>query len=59
MFIAVLFVLARMWKQAKCPSAEEWLKKIWYMYTMEYYSVIRNEIGSFVEMQIDLETVIQ
>lgn len=37
-------------KQAKCPSAEEWLRKIWYMYTMEDYSIIRNEIGSFVEM---------
>ena len=57
--IAVLFVLARMWKQAKCPSAEEWLRKIWYMYTMEDYSIIRNEIGSFVEMWVDLETVIQ
>ena len=58
MFIAALFTIARSWKQSKCPSTDEWIKKLWYMYTMEYYSVIkRNEIGSFVSM--DLETVIQ
>jgi len=44
----------------KCPLTDEWIKKIWYIYTMEYYSTIkRNEIGSFVEMWKDLETVIQ
>ena len=44
----------------KCPSTDEWIKKIWYIYTTEYYSAIkRNEIGSFVEMWMDLETVIQ
>ena len=49
-FIAALFTIARTWKQPKCPSAEEWIKKMWYIYTMEYYSAIkRNEIGSFVE----------
>ena len=49
----------RSWKQPKCPLTDEWIKKIWYIYTMEYYSVIkRNEIGSFVEMWMDLETVI-
>ena len=57
MFIAALFTIARMWKQSKCPSTEEWIKKI---HTMEYYSAKkRNEIVSFAETSIDLETVIQ
>ena len=44
----------------KCPSTDEWIKKIWYIHTMEYYSAIkRNETGSFVETWMDLETVIQ
>ena len=60
MFIAALFTIARTWKQPKCPSTEEWIKKMWYMYTVEYYSAIKmNEIGSFVEMWMDLESVIQ
>ena len=60
MFIAALFTITRTWKQPKCPSAEEWIKKMWYIYTMEYYSAIkRNKIGSFVETWMDLETVIQ
>ena len=60
MFIAALFTIARTWKQSKCPSAEEWIKKMWYLYTMEYYSAIkRNEIGSLVEAWMVLETVIQ
>ena len=60
MFIAALFTIARSWKQPKCPSTEEWIKKMWYIYTMEYYSAIkRNEIGSFVETWMDLESVIQ
>ena len=60
MFIAALFTIARSCKQPKCPSTDEWIKKMWYIYTMEYYSVIkRNEIGSFVETWMDLETVIQ
>ena len=60
MFIAALFTRARMWKQPKCPMIDEWIKKMWYLYTMEYYSVIKkNEIGSFVEMWMDLESVIQ
>ena len=45
MFVAALFTIARIWKQPKCPSTEEWIKKMWYIYTMEYYSAIkRNEI---------------
>ena len=41
MFIAALFTIARTWKQPKCPSTEEWIKKIWHIYTMEYYSAIK------------------
>ena len=60
MFIATLFTIARSWKQPKCPSTVEWIKKMWYIYTMEYYLAIkRNEIGSFVETWMDLKTVIQ
>ena len=60
MFTAALFTIARTWKQPKCPSPDEWIKKMWYIYTMEYYSATkRNEIGSFVETWMDLETVIR
>ena len=60
MFIAALFTIARSWKQPKCPLTDDWMKKMWYIYTMEYYSAIkRTEIGSFVETWMDLETVIQ
>ena len=60
MFIAALFTIARSWKLPKFPSTDKWMKKMWCIYTMEYYSAIkRNEIGSFVEMWMDLETVIQ
>ena len=59
-FIAALFAIARTWKQPKSPSRDEWIKKMWYIYTVEYYSAIkRNEIGSFVETWMELETVIQ
>ena len=60
MFIEALFTIARSWKQPKCPLTDECIKKMSYIYTMEYYSAIkRKEIGSFVETQMDLETVIQ
>ena len=60
MFTAALFTIAKSWKQSKCTSIDEWIKKMWYIYTMEYYSAIkRNEIGLFVETEMDLETVIQ
>ena len=60
MFIAALFSIPRSWKQPKCPSTDEWIKKMWCIYTVEYYSDIkRNEIGSFIETWMNLETVIQ
>ena len=60
MFIAALFTIARTWKQPKCPSAEEWIKKMWYIYTMEYYSSIkRNETKLLVVRWMDLESVLQ
>ena len=60
MFIAALFTIARSWKQPKCPLTDEWTKKMWYISTMEYYSAIKkNEIWSFVETYMNLETVIQ
>ena len=59
-FIATLFQIARSWKPPKCPLTDEWIKKRWYIYTMEYYSAIKmNKIESFVETWMDLETVIQ
>ena len=58
MFTAALFTIAKTQKQHKCPSTDEWIKKMCYIYIMEYYSAIkRNEIGSFVEMWMDLESV--
>ena len=60
MFTAALFTIARSWKRPKCPSTDKWIKKMWYIYTMEYYSAIKtNKTRSFVEMWRDLETVIQ
>ena len=41
MFIAALFIIARTWKQPRCPSADEWIRKLWYIYTMEYYPAIK------------------
>ena len=59
MFIAALFTVAKTWKQPKCPSAEEWIKKMWYTYTMEYYSAIKkNEIFPFAATWMDLENII-
>ena len=60
MFISSLSTIARSWKQPKCPSTDEWIKKMWHIYTMEYYSAIkRNEIELFVVRWMHLESVIQ
>ena len=59
MFIAVLFTIARTWKQPKCPSTEEWIKKMWYIYTMKHYSAIKkNKIMSFAATWMDLEILV-
>ena len=59
MFIAALFTIARTWKQPKCPSTKEWIKKMCYMYTVEYHSAIKkNKIMSFAATWMDLEIVI-
>ena len=60
MFIVALFTIVRIWKQPNCPSIEECIKRIWYIYTMEYYSATkRNEIGSSVVMRMHPESLIQ
>ena len=60
MFIAALFTIASTWKQPRCPLTNEWIKKMWYAYTMEYYSSIkRNEFESVLVMWMNLEPVMQ
>ena len=58
MFIAALFKIARTWKQSSCPSIDEWIKKLWFIYTTEYYSAIKNnEPESVVVRWMNLEPV--
>ena len=59
MFTAALFTIAKTWKQPKCPSTGEWIKKMWYIYTMEYYSAIKkNKIMPFAVTWMEPETLI-
>ena len=59
-FQAALFTIEKTWKEPKCPSTDEWIRKMWYTYTMEYYSAIkRNKVELFVVRWMDLECVIQ
>ena len=59
-FITALFIIARAWKQPRCPSADEWIRKLWYIYTMEYYSAIKkNSLESVLMRWMKLEPIIQ
>ena len=51
-FIAALFIIARTWKQPRCPSADEWIRKLWYIYTTEYYSAIKKNTFESVLMRL-------
>ena len=60
MFIAALFIIARTWKQPRCPLADEWIRKLWYIYTMQYYSAIKKNTFELVLMRwMKLEPIIQ
>ena len=60
MFIAALFIVRRTWKQPRCPSTDEWIKKLWYIYTMDYYSAIKgNTFESVLKRWMKLEPIIQ
>ena len=60
MFIAALFIIARTWKRPRCPSADEWIRKRWYTYTMEYYSAIKkNTFESVLMRWMKLEPIMQ
>ena len=60
MFLAALFIIARTWKQPRCPSADEWIRKLWYINTMEYYSAIKKNTFELVLMRwMKLEPIIQ
>jgi hypothetical protein len=59
MFIAALFTIAKLWKQPRCPTTDEWIKKMWYLYTMEFYSAMKkNEILLFSSKWMELENII-
>ena len=60
MFIAALFIIAGTWKQPRCPSADEWIRKLWYIYTMEHYSAVKkNSFESVLMRWMKLEPIIQ
>ncbi|KAF0882966.1 LORF2 protein, partial [Crocuta crocuta] len=59
MFIAALWTITKIWKELKCPSMDEWIKRMWYIHTMEYYSAIKkNEILPFATTWMELECII-
>jgi hypothetical protein len=59
MFIAALYTTSKLWKEPRCPTTDKWIKKMWYLYTMEFYSATRkNEILSFASKQMELENII-
>ena len=59
MFIVALFIIAKSWKEPRCPSTEEWIQKMWYIYTLEYYSAIKkNKFMKFLGKWVDLEGII-
>ena len=60
MFIAALFTIASTWRHPRCPSADQWIRKLWYIYTMEYYSPVkRNAFESALRRWVNLEPIIQ
>jgi hypothetical protein len=59
MFIAAIFTTAKLWKQSRCPTTDKWIKKMWYLYTMEFNSAMKkNEILSFSSKWMELENII-
>jgi hypothetical protein len=59
MFITVLFTIAKLWKQPRCPTTDEWIQKMWYLYTMEFYSAMKKkEVLSFASKWMELENII-
>ena len=58
-FIAAIFIIVRSWKQPRCPSTKEWIQKIWYIFTMEYYTAIKkNELMKFIGKWMELQNII-
>jgi hypothetical protein len=58
MFIAALFTIAKLWKQPRCLTTDEWIKKMWYLYTMEFYAAMKNEMLSLSGKWMELENII-
>jgi hypothetical protein len=59
MFIAALLTIAKLWKQPRCPTTDEWIKKMWYLYTMDFYSATKkNEILSFASKWMELKNIV-
>jgi hypothetical protein len=58
MFIVALFTIDKLWKQPRCPTTDEWIKKMWYLYTMEFYSAMKNAILSFACKWVQIENII-